>query len=372
MLDDLLTIEIGKLVPAVGLDHDKGLTGAGEVKASHDQAVIAQPRALGYARVMTQTLAQLLATPDAYLHAFEAGEAVLVPMDCAAYRRSIFLDHRISPAGEGGWRVPVADLAAAAPPTQPLSWIFHVAHCGSTLLARALDELGGGLVLREPLALRQLALQADQALLPAVIALLSRRYPGEGDSLVKANVPVNFMLPAIAAVQPQAPAVLLWSRLGDYLAAVLRSDNHRSWVRNVTALLAPQLGPLDGSSDAERAAALWIAQHRRFAELLDLMGNARPLEAERFFADPAAALAGSARLLGISASAAQIERLIEGPMFTTYSKNPGLRFDNAARQAMQEAAMQQLAPELAQARHWLDVHAPDADRVIARLDAASL
>lgn len=338
----------------------------------HHQAVIAQLRPLGYAQGMTQSLAQLLATPDAYLHSFEDGEAVLVPMDQAAYRRSIFLDHRISPAGEGGWRVAADALAEAAPPAQPMGWIFHVAHCGSTLLARALDELGGGLVLREPLALRQLALQADQALLPAVLALLSRRYAGQGASLVKANVPVNFMLPAIAAADPQAPAVLLWSRLHDYLAAVLRSDNHRGWVRNVTALLAPQLGPMDGLSDAERAAALWIAQHRRFADLLELMGNVRTLEAERFFAEPAVALMRSAGLFGIAASDNEAARLSEGPLFATYSKNPGLRFDNAAREAVRAVALRQLAPEIAQAERWLDVHAPDAGQIVTRLDAASL
>lgn len=323
-------------------------------------------------RGMDQSLARLLASPDAFLHALEGGEAVLVPMDREAYRRSIFLDHRISPARDGGWRVPVPTLANAAPPAGQLGWIFHVAHCGSTLLARALEELGSGLVLREPLALRQLALQEDKSLLPTVIALLSRRYPEGGRSLVKANVPVNFMLPAIAATDPQAPAVLLWSRLDDYLAAVLRSENHRGWVRNVTALLAPQLGPLDGLSDCERAAALWIAQHRAFADLLDRMENARPLEAERFFADPAACLARVADHFGIACPDRKVTDLARGPLFATYSKNPGLRFDNAARQAVRDAAMQKLASEIALAVRWLDAHAPDADIVVTRLEAASI
>lgn len=327
---------------------------------------------LGYALTMTEALAQLLATPDAYLHSLEGDEAVLVPMDRTAYRRSIFLDHRISPAGEGGWRVPLGELGGAVPSAQPMGWIFHVAHCGSTLLARALDELGGGLVLREPSALRQLALQHDRPLLPAVLAMLSRRYPGDGPSLVKANVPVNFMLDAIAASDPVAPTILLWSRLDHYLTAVLRSDSHRGWVRGVTDLLAAHLGPLGGLCDAERAAALWIAQHRRFAALLDLMGHARPLEAERFFAEPAASLARAADLFGLGDCDARIARLVGGPLFATYSKNPGVRFDNTARQAMQIGTLQKLAPQIALARRWLDANAPDADQVVTRLDAASL
>lgn len=342
------------------------------MELGHDGRVIAQMAALGYARSMTQSLEQLLATPDAYLHSLEGGEAVLVPMDRAAYRRSIFLDHRISPAGEGGWRVPVAQLAEAAPTAQPLGWIFHVAHCGSTLLARALDELGGGLVLREPLALRQLALSPDPALLPAVLALLARRYPGEGASLIKANVPVNFMLEAIAAHDPQAPAVLLWSRLRDYLTAILRSPQHRGWVRNITALLAEHLGDLQGRSDAERAAALWAAQHRRFVSVLAQMPQARALEAERFFGDPAGSLHGAARLFGMSAADDAIAALAAGPLFSTYSKNPAASFDNAARQSLKQRSAQELAGEIAEAERWLAAHVRDSDDIVIRLEAASL
>jgi hypothetical protein len=321
---------------------------------------------------MTQDLARLLATPDAYLHSFEGDEAVLAAMDRAAYRRSIFLDRRISPAREQGWRVPSSALAAAAPPAQPMGWIFHVAHCGSTLLARALDELGGALVLREPLALRQLALQSDRSLLPAVLAMLSRRYPGDGASLVKANVPVNFMLEAIAAADPAAPAVLLWSRLPDYLTAVLRSPQHRAWVRNITALLAEHLGDLEGLSDAERAAALWAAQHRRFVQALGLMPQARALEAEHFFADPADSLGAAAGLFGMPTAAAAIDAVAAGPLFSTYSKNPAASFDNAARQSLKQRNARDLAGEIAEAERWIEANASDADHIVQRLEAASL
>ncbi|HUQ13381.1 MAG TPA: hypothetical protein VM055_03810, partial [Novosphingobium sp.] len=194
--------------------------------------------------------AALFASPDRYLHSFDGDDALFVAMDRAAYARSIFLDGRISPAREGTERVAVEALLASVPDPAPMAWIFHVAHCGSTLLARAIEALGPNLVLREPLALRQLALAPDPARLALTLAMLSRRYDRAAPTLVKANVPVNFMLAEIAAFDPSAPAILLHCGLRDYLLAILRSDHHRGWVRGVTTQLAAHLGDVESLSDA--------------------------------------------------------------------------------------------------------------------------
>src|SRR3569833_1690521 len=61
---------------------------------------------------MALTLDDLYNSPDHYLHSFEGDAAVFVPMDRAAYHRSIFLDDRISPADEGSMAVPLATFAS--------------------------------------------------------------------------------------------------------------------------------------------------------------------------------------------------------------------------------------------------------------------
>src|SRR6478735_4694267 len=124
---------------------------------------------------MALTLDDLYSSPDHFLHSFDNDAALFVPMDRAAYHRSIFLDDRISPAGDGVAPVPLAALTNVPPP-RPTGWIFHVAHCGSTLLARALDTLGGNLVLREPLALRQAAVGRDVRAIAFAVAMASKRY----------------------------------------------------------------------------------------------------------------------------------------------------------------------------------------------------
>ena len=90
---------------------------------------------------MTTRVDALFATPDHYLYAFEAGEALFLPVDRDVYRRSLFLDDRI--ALESGEILPFSAEALAARrdaedrPIPRIGWIFHIAHCGSTLLARA-------------------------------------------------------------------------------------------------------------------------------------------------------------------------------------------------------------------------------------------
>lgn len=318
---------------------------------------------------MSPTPAAIAASPDHYLHSFDGTDAVIAAMDRAAYQRSIFLDARISPASEEAMRVPVATLVAAAPPPQTTGWIFHVAHCGSTLLARALEAVSSGLVLREPMALRQLAFAPDPARLRLVLAMLARRYGGEEPTLVKANVPVNALLGAIAAADPAAPAVFLHLGLEDYALAVLRSPQHRGWVRQIAAQFA---GAAPGASDAACLAALWLWQMRAFAAALDALPHAVTLDAERFYADPAGVLAALAPRLGRTADPARIAEVTAGPLFATYSKRPGVAFDNTARLERRAALAAELAGDLAAVRTEVLRTAPDPAGLEARLGQAVL
>jgi hypothetical protein len=320
---------------------------------------------------MSLTLADLYASPDHYLHSFDGDAAIFVPMDRAAYHRSIFLDGRISPAGEGEMRVPLSLFAQGAQPRRT-GWIFHVAHCGSTLLARALDQPSSNLVLREPLALRQCAVAPGPGRLALTAAMVSKRYDVDLPTVVKANVPVNFILPELIALDRTAPAIFLYLPLRDYLLAILRSDTHREWLGRVTTQLAPYLGDLAHLSDAERASALWLTMMRAFARATAIMPNARTLDAEQFFADPASVLAAAAALFAIDMDRAAIERCVAGPLFATYSKNPSQSFDNQARIARRAALEASLADDLAQAERWLQPVAEERTALEAEIRGATL
>lgn len=321
---------------------------------------------------MSLTLDDLFQSPDHYLQSFEGDVAVFVPMDRPAYHRSIFLDDRISPAANRVMRLPVTALTGEARPPARTGWIFHVAHCGSTLLARALDDPGLNLVLREPLALRQQAFQRDPKRLALTAAMISKRYREDLPTIVKANVPVNFLLPELVALDPKAPAIFLYSSLRDYLLAILRSENHRGWLQRVTVQLAAYLGDLSNLSDAERCAALWLAQMRAFGQAIPLMPNARALDAEAFFAAPGPTLGAAAAHLGVPMSDSAVDATVAGPLFATYSKNPELPFDNAARLERRAELEEPLAPELDSAQRWIEAATGESAPMASALAAARL
>jgi hypothetical protein len=304
---------------------------------------------------MAPTLDDLFASPDHYLHSFDSDAAVFVPMDRAAYHRSIFLDGRISPANTTSVRFPVrALLEATPPPVQSTGWIFHVAHCGSTLLARALDQLSKNLVLREPAALRQLAFVADPKRLALVMAMVSKRYRADLPTIVKANVPVNFLLSDLTAFDPLAPTIFLYLGLSDFVLATLRNERHRLWLRRLTSQLSAYLGDCSEMSDAERTAALWLAQMHAFSTVITNLANARALDGEAFFAAPSHFLGLAAAHLGVPMAREEIEARVAGPLFANYSKIPEMPFTNETRLAMRAALEPALAPELEQAQRWVE------------------
>lgn len=326
---------------------------------------------------MQLKIGDLFASPDHYLHAFDGDHAVFLDMDRAAYERSIFVDGRIQPASKRMLRVPVAPLAALndrRPNADPdAGWIFHVAHCGSTLLARALDRPGRALSIREPMALRQLGVEAASGRpvagdwagrLRLARDLLGRRYPGEDGVVVKANVPVNAIIPPLVEGRPDVRAIALYFPLEPYLAAILRSPNHRRWVDSVTTEMAGAVGPelagIEKPTTVERAAALWLVQMRAFDRLLAACPGAVSLDADTLFNAPRESVAAAADLFGAPFEPKALDAVIEGPLFGSYSKNPDVAFTNADREARRAGVLADLSEDLRAARGFVETRLASA------------
>ena len=323
---------------------------------------------------MSSILEAIAEDPGLYLMDLQGDDLRLQTMTREAFHRSIFLDERIVHGGRQGFRAPldaVLDGYAGPPPAErPIALIFHVAQCGSTLLARALDLPGRDLVLREPAALRSLGVMARlesaegadalgprlRRLLPFVLSVLGKHWPDEASVVVKANVPVNFIAREILDLEPHAAAILLHFPLDSYVAAVMRTEGHERWVDTIFRELRLDSSPWAAASPprdtAERAACLWFAQMKAFEPLPAEFSNVRSLSAGAFFDSPAETIAAAAGLFGLELEQGEAMHISSGELFATYSKNPALDYDPEVREAREAEARSRLASQIGEARTW--------------------
>ena len=319
----------------------------------------------------------LFSRPDFYLLEFGGANGFFVRMTRDTYLRSIFTDRqRIVAASTQAWGAPIANLMsqyeAQNLPQPPLGFIFHLAHCGSTLLARALDQSPRLLVYREPFPLRQLGAEFAAAAnnapggnnwlrrLQLVTGLLGRTYGSSQAAIVKANVPVNFMLPQLMDLNPESCGILLYAQLRGYLLAVLKSPQHQQWVSHVVRELAGGIRRVEILADVapetltppQAAACLWLAQMWNFRQLAESSGRVRSLDCETLFDRPADVLAAAFALFGGELAAEDIQAIVSGELFSHHAKTPGLRYDNASRKAEQEKLAETLGDQILEGVAW--------------------
>lgn len=314
-------------------------------------------------------ISELLYNPDFYLFGWENGYALFLNMNREAYARSIFFDDRIAPLNEDVIRVALGSLLAAVSqmPTKvpDIGWIFHMAHTGSTLLSRALDRLGKNLVIREPVTLRALGVEACtsrsenwSSLLNMALHMLGRRYAQGEAVIVKANVPVNGIISDLLAKSRHPRALVLHFGLDDYLTAILRSANHRKWVEHIFSELQlakhPEAAPVGELQNAEKAAALWLYQIRKYTAVLAANPGVRSLDANTLFDEPLLCLKAASDYFDCPVGDDEAREIVSGNLFSTYSKNPNAVFDNDHRKARVAETRVMLADELKLAQRYVD------------------
>ncbi len=310
-------------------------------------------------------------TPALHLLAIESDSALVVPMDRDAYHRSIFLDRRAAVPESAIRRVSLEPLLAGAAGIEspPVGWIFHIAHCGSTLLARLLDNPHANLVLREPPPLRQMGITFASERLTAnwsrsvrlAHAAAARRFERNIPTIVKANVPVNLIQSPLHDLQPDANSILLYLPLRPWLLAVLRTPEHRTWIERLTTAFGRKMRLMTGmrpqATIPERAAALWLMQINIFREKIlvqeqnGMGGQAVSLDAQTLFADPIATAERAAQHLGI----ADLETSQLMSIAAMNAKKPTSPFSNADRQAREKADGIRLEREIDEARRWIEM-----------------
>jgi len=232
-------------------------------------------------------------------------------LDAAQRREAAFLDDRaMPPQAEGGWMpwdsLPAANTAGAI----AADAIFHIGHCGSTLLSRLLDSWTEVQGLREPLPLRTLAeawpgldlpesrLSPTEAphLLQALWSRWSQPLPPHRRSVVKATSSCNGLIDPLLSLHRTMRAILLDMPLRPYLATLLKSPGSVHDAANAAAERLRDLHArgyadgvaLHGLTLPQQCAMGWLAERLRFGAIAQGEHGARVvrMDFEELLADP--------------------------------------------------------------------------------------
>lgn len=322
-----------------------------------------------------------LANPANFLDRLDPGRglATVVRVTLEQLRKASFLDHR-SGFSSAPVKLPleiVRDWKPARPEQTRL--LVHVGFCGSTHLARLLENDGRTTVLREPQALTDLAShwsalarRGEQghdmpALVDAALGLLNRRWRPKTPVVVKPSNWVNVLLPMLTRSSAIRMVATVSSRR-EFLRALLRGGPERLGHAGRAALHFAS----DGVESA-RLIAQALAENRKPVDTLLLLGGiahavqlrlidaaverlAGPqvatLRMEEIRTQPHAAVAKAARALDIDAASPEqmSSELIR------YSKDPARRFDLDREVHLDAEIDRRHRDSLARTQDWLVRH----------------
>lgn len=336
-------------------------------------------------------LAALAEDASIHVHRFDlaARTATLVRLSEAEQRAATFLDDRALRPDTPGLVVPLDAVleAALALPATPFDALFHVGHCGSTLVSRLIGALPANLPRREPLwwlgvgvtrrtMSRSLTPRAWDALWTAGRRSLARRFAPGARVLLKSTSVAGNLLGPLLVEEPAARAVLLTTDLEDWLANILRDPDSRADAGHNLRYWAPDLRTLtrdDGLreqdlNEAERLTVNWLAPMLHFeAALAAHPGRVRLLRFADVLAMPRVALAALSGQLGLGATSTDIAAVLAGPLLGHYAKQPERAYDARERAAQIAASKRENAATIHKALDFAARYAADSPLVAAHL-----
>lgn len=282
---------------------------------------------------------------------------------------SAFLDHRIAERPQRTYSAGLDEVQAVADaiPEQATGWIIHTAFCCSTLLARALDEPGRTLVLREPLALTGLADRARSApagadsIVRTALRLMERQQ-GDATVVIKPTNYANALVPALAAASHRR-LVFLSGSLTAFLLSVAkkREEAEQRLLNFLHAALqdsdylaaADYGGPLPGDV-LKQAAMLWHAQrHALQAHIRDLGSRVMLLDVDTLLDKPQETLGAVAAHIGLDLSDGHLQRAVGGAVFGRDAKDGATPFTSEDRRRADRSVALEHEETLRSALAWV-------------------
>lgn len=294
------------------------------------------------------------------------------------YRKTSFLDQRILSQGCPTVRYELRHMARTFPrsgqPRGPMRFIFHVGHCGSTLLSRALGVPQSVLPFREPLTLRTLS--ADQRLLDTplsflgrsdwdwllttIIDSLARRFRPDQTNIVKATSTGNNLIGPVMEENESHRAILLYVPLEVYMASMVGKPREGGdlWGQASTRMqdwMKVEESPPFGLSEMKAphfAALSWMTSMNYMLDAKSRFGDRlRLMNFEDLMAEPEAKLAESAKFFDIESAT---DTIVDGfpEIASSYSKQPDRPFTPEMRKELLDQTRRQFSNDIATGMEW--------------------
>jgi len=347
-------------------------------------------------------LATLNSSPDLLPQKLDliGRRVLLLEVDERRYRQAPFLDDRMVDDDTKGFWVALDCLPAPGPdesvPDPAL--IFHIGHCGSTLLSRLLPAAGPLLPVREPPPLRTLAeslrlleqpvsrLSRTQwhTLLGRFVNLYSRGYRQHEPALIKPTSDCgNLIGPALEA-RSASRAVLMYQSLETYLAIMMDGADARMDIEGHAVTRLSDLHSFIGDHESlrlfeltppQRVVVSWLAGVTSFH--LAMQSHAqqlRPLDFDRLLEDPRHVLAEVMSFLGLPVDQTRLAAAVDGPVMQTYAKAPEYRYGPTDRAARLAENRSRSGSEIEQGLRWagsLVERYPSLEPVVAAFPMAT-
>lgn len=323
---------------------------------------------------------EITATPLWHLYDYDLSHQTftLMRIEEELYRETSFLDARVLEYARPTLRYELRHLAQMFPrlgdKRGPMGFIFHVGHCGSTLLSRALAVSPRVLPFREPMTLRTLSADHRELdtpmsfmarpdwewLLTTVLDSLARRFRPDQVNIVKATSTGNNLIAPVLEESPNHRALLLHVPLEVYLATMLgkRKEGGDLWIQARTRMrdwMGIEAEPSFSLHELQAphfAVLSWMTSMNYMIAARDRYGErARMLGFEPLIAEPDRHLPEAASFYGLAEEAESMkERFSE--VSSGYSKRPDKQYTPAVRAQLLERARAKHAEDIRTGLEW--------------------
>lgn len=322
-----------------------------------------------------------------YVHQLnlQSDTLLLVQLDQSDLQNHSFLDQRVFRQDMNYEWVGWAEFEAVAEqlPKESPGYIFHIGHCGSTLLSRLVSAASGTHALREPLPLRAIAIDQaygraamlGSAALHERLGLFERAWSrGASKTVVKAtSVCTNLM----DRVGPATAMVFIYQQPEIHLAAVLAGDNALPDLRGFAyyRYLRLQacnidLPPLANLSVGELAALSLLAETvdaiRARTQRATLM-----LDFDELLRQPGPTVLDVCGHLELDTAPEKCEEAVDGPIMRTYSKAPEYPYGPQVRNDLIADSRARNGSEIAAGMKWIERITATSSEVGDAIDAIS-